>query len=324
MKRLAAVLVLLLIFASVQAVETTPVATVNGEVITSQELDEYARITYILFSIKQTEQDFYNALLSTEEGVAFLKKYQRMKLDELIDRVLLKQWANRAGITINEEELRQKVEAEVASVLQESNITEEQFEQYALLQGYESSSAFKNYLFRDELHTQYLIAVFSKVTESATVTEDEIKQYYEAHKEEFYQPSMVHVLVIRTNTDSDAKKALDEISNGMDFEEVAKRYSTLENVDGGWRKKDEFESSVPAEALFLAQKGAVFGPYRVSSGWEIYKLIERKEESHLSLDEARDQIVSTLMDAKREELWNRWYEEEFVPFKEQSRIEIGI
>ncbi|RKX46557.1 MAG: hypothetical protein DRP27_01010 [Thermotogae bacterium] len=324
MKQLVAILALLLALGSFYAADITPVATVNGEVITVQQLDEYARISYVLFTIKQTDQEFYNALLSTEQGVAFLKEYQRIRLQELVDRILLKQWANKAGISIDEEQVRQQVEEEVSSILQQSGIGKEEFEQYALLQGYESSDALKRSLVRDQLYRQYLIAVFSKVTAEATVSNEEIKQYYETNSAEFREPSKVHVLVLRTATEADAKRALEEISNGADFTEIAKRYSILDNTDGGWKEKSDFENTTAAEALFLAQKGAVVGPYEVSEGWEIYKLVDRVEERKLALEEAKDQIVSKLLDRKREELWNRWYNEEFKPFREQSKIEIGI
>lgn len=192
------------------------------------------------------------------------------------------------------------------------------------MQGYESSDALKRSLVRDQLYRQYLIAVFSKVTAEATVSNEEIKQYYETNSAEFREPSKVHVLVLRTATEADAKRALEEISNGADFTEIAKRYSILDNTDGGWKEKSDFENTTAAEALFLAQKGAVVGPYEVSEGWEIYKLVDRVEERKLALEEAKDQIVSKLLDRKREELWNRWYNEEFKPFREQSKIEIGI
>jgi len=301
--------------------DITPVATVNGMIITSRDLDIYSRLSYILFMVKQADESFYNALVSTKEGVAFIREYQKLKLAELVDRMLLKQWANMRGIIVDEKKIAESVESELFKVLEQQGIGTKELETYAALQGYGSTEELKEGLVKEQVYRAYLMKVFDYVTSSATVTTEEIDKYYNEHKEEFYEPSKVHVMAVKTPSKKIAEAALEDIRNGVDFEEVAKKYSVLSKVDLGWKTKDEIENEMAAEALFLASKGAVLGPYEVENGWMIYKLLGRRSERQLTPEEARAKIVGKLLDVKRRDLWNKWYDNEFTKFKERSVVE---
>ncbi|MCD6463779.1 MAG: peptidyl-prolyl cis-trans isomerase [Thermotogae bacterium] len=301
--------------------DITPVATVNGMIITSRDLDIYSRLSYILFMVKQADESFYNALVSTKEGVAFIREYQKLKLAELVDRMLLKQWANMRGIIVDEKKIAESVESELFKVLEQQGIGTKELETYAALQGYGSTEELKEGLVKEQVYRAYLMKVFDYVTSSATVTTEEIDKYYNEHKEEFYEPSKVHVMAVKTPSKKMAEAALEDIRNGVDFEEVAKKYSVLSKVDLGWKTKDEIENEMAAEALFLASKGAVLGPYEVENGWMIYKLLGRRSERQLTPEEARAKIVGKLLDVKRRDLWNKWYDNEFTKFKERSVVE---
>jgi len=301
--------------------DITPVATVNGMIITSRDLDIYSRLSYILFMVKQADESFYNALVSTKEGVAFIREYQKLKLAELVDRMLLKQWANMRGIIVDEKKIAESVESELFKVLEQQGIGTKELETYAALQGYGSTEELKEGLVKEQVYRAYLMKVFNYVTSSATVTTEEIDKYYSEHKEEFYEPSKVHVMAVKTPSKKMAEAALEDIRNGVDFEEVAKKYSVLSKVDLGWKTKAEIENEMAAEALFLASKGAVLGPYEVENGWMIYKLLGRRSERQLTPEEARAKIVGKLLDVKRRDLWNKWYDNEFTKFKERSVVE---
>jgi len=301
--------------------DITPVATVNGMIITSRDLDIYSRLSYILFMVKQADESFYNALVSTKEGVAFIREYQKLKLAELVDRMLLKQWANMRGIIVDEKKIAESVESELFKALEQQGIGTKELETYAALQGYGSTEELKEGLVKEQVYRAYLMRVFDYVTSSATVTTKEINEYYNKHKEEFYEPSKVHVMAVKTPSEKMAEAALEDIRSGVDFEEVAKKYSVLSKVDLGWKTKDEIENGMAAEALFLASKGAVLGPYEVENGWMIYKLLERRSERQLTPEEARAKIVGKLLDVKRRDLWNKWYDTEFTKFKERSVVE---
>ncbi|WP_044184644.1 peptidylprolyl isomerase [Phytobacter massiliensis] len=58
------------------------------------------------------------------------------------------------------------------------------------------------------------------------VSEAEVQAYYDRHKDEFTQPQRTRYSVIQTKTESDAKAVLDALAKGEDFATLAKEKST--------------------------------------------------------------------------------------------------
>ncbi len=83
--------------------------------------------------------------------------------------------------------------------------------------------------FRKQLEAtkkQLLIQVaVSSVLATATVSEEEIKKYYEDNKEEFRTQELITARHILVDSLDEANNIYEEIKNGLDFSEAAEKYS---------------------------------------------------------------------------------------------------
>ena len=88
---------------------------------------------------------------------------------------------------------------------------------------YEELPEYKEQLeqIKSDLLTQ---TVINKVLSEVTVTDDEVKKYYDENKEQFGEPERVSAKHILVSKEEDAVKIKDEIANGLRFEDAARKY----------------------------------------------------------------------------------------------------
>jgi len=161
------------------------VAVVNGEEITKPELDRLTNIPRIVFSLYQQYPRFAQVLLTTEEGKALLKAYERDVLESMIRWHLLVQEARARGLTVPEEELEAKVDATIQEILKRNQLTEEQLSEILKAQRGQTLEEFRTQI-REEIEEQMLIDLLKdSVVAQVSVTEEEIEAYYEEHRDSF-------------------------------------------------------------------------------------------------------------------------------------------
>ncbi|MDD5680388.1 MAG: peptidyl-prolyl cis-trans isomerase [Candidatus Omnitrophica bacterium] len=130
-----------------------------------------------------------------------------------------------------------------------------------------------------------------------TITDDQIKRYYDSHVKEFEHGESVrarHILVEDANLAADILK---KIKGGRDFIQTAKEFSadaTKENGgDLGYFEKGkmipEFE-----EAAFALKPGEVSNIVKTQFGYHIIKVEDRKPPHTESFEEAKEKIKGRL------------------------------
>lgn len=188
MRKLFLIVFVLLPFAALaQPPLQTPsvVAVVNGEEITKPELDRLTNIPRIVFSLYQQYPRFAQVLLTTEEGKALLKAYERDVLESMIRWHLLVQEARARGLTVPEEALNSRVDATIQEILKRNQLTEEQLSEILKAQGGQTLEEFRTQI-REEIEEQMLIDLLKdSVVAQVSVTEEEIEAYYEEHRDSF-------------------------------------------------------------------------------------------------------------------------------------------
>lgn len=152
-----------------------------------------------------------------------------------------------------------------------------------------------------------------KVISEATVSEDEIKAFYEKNKERFQKGDSVsakHILVDDENLCNEIKSM---IENGdKTFEEAAVAHSTCPSKERGGdlgefgkgQMVPEFE-----EASFGAELNALVGPVKTQFGYHLIKVYDKKEAVVAPLEEVAAQIRANLLQNKQGELYNAKLEE---------------
>ena len=162
------------------------VATVNGEEITSQQLAQQANVNQILQQVSQIDQQLAQLLLSSEAGNTVMEELQQAKLDSLIDNVLLKQAAEEADITLTQSEIDEIYEQQKSSILEQNQMSEEQFLSVLEQQGYENEAAYKEE-FSNNPQIKINKLIEEEVMADIEISEEELKQAYEENKDALEQ-----------------------------------------------------------------------------------------------------------------------------------------
>jgi len=169
---------------SLSAFTQEPVAIVNGEEISRQELERAAGLNSILFTLYQKFPRFAQTLLTTPEGKALIQRYQRDVLEQLIMRKLELQEAEARGLEPTPEQVEARVQQVLARILQQNQLTEEELAEVLARQG-RTLEDFKADL-AVQVREQLMIELLrDQVTADATVTEEEIQAYYHEHQDRF-------------------------------------------------------------------------------------------------------------------------------------------
>ena len=147
-----------------------------------------------------------------------------------------------------------------------------------------------------------------KLFATVNVTDDEIKEYYEANKSKYSKGASVHAKHILVDNEEKCTELLNAITSGEKvFEDVAKESSTCPSgANGGdlgefgrGQMVKEFE-----DAAFSAEIGAVVGPVKTQFGYHLIKVEEKNEAQIASFDEAAASIRRILLQKKQKEVYD--------------------
>jgi len=175
----------------------------------------------------------------------------------------------------------------------------------ALEKGVDKEEGYLNELERvkADLLKQYSLR---KLLGSVSVTEGEILDYYNQNKDKFNKPESVKANHILVDTKEKAEEILNEIKEGLDFQEAARKYSSCPSKNNGGnlgyftrgRMVPEFE-----EAAFKMNKGDISNPVKTQFGYHLIEVTDKKEPQISKFDEVRDQIYQILLGKRQNEIY---------------------
>ena len=143
----------------------------------------------------------------------------------------------------------------------------------------------------------------NKVMGSISVTEEEIKEFYEDNKAQFKKGETVSAKHILVKEEDECNAILAAINAGeKTFEDAAKESSTCPSGQQGGSLGEfgkgqmvkEFE-----EAAFAAEIGTVVGPVATQFGFHLIKVETKSEASELPYEEVKGQIERQLLTGKQ-------------------------
>lgn len=147
---------------------------------------------------------------------------------------------------------------------------------------------------------------FRKVISDISATEGEILEFYNEHKEQFKKPESVRASHILVDSEDKANEVLKEISEGLDFEEAARKHSLCPSKDRGGDLGEFTKGQMVVEfeeAAFSMEVDTISEPVRSQFGYHIIKLISKNEASISKLDEVKDQITQQIIGKKQQEVY---------------------
>jgi parvulin-like peptidyl-prolyl isomerase len=287
MKKLVLVITLTLAAASLSASQIVEaiVLRVGDRIITTTQYAKRLRDGYT--EIEQT---------STADQITAKKaEFKKALTDELINELLIKDRADRIGVTVTEAEIK-----EATSRLKEQYgiTTDKQFDE----------SLQKSGLTRADMEARLretLVSnkVFSRELRSREeLTDRELRERYDREKEHYRLPERAHlreIVVIRPETAA-AEKAgakADDIAkqarSGGDFAKLAQTFSDSGSKDKGGDLGEVARGELLPEldkAVFNSPAGTIIGPLSTASGWHIIKVESRLPSEVPAFESLKEKI----------------------------------
>lgn len=134
------------------------------------------------------------------------------------------------------------------------------------------------------------------VADDITVTDEEIVASYEIRAAEFSTPATRDVSQIVFDTEAEAANAVERLSAGESFDDVAKELAGLSPADTalGSVTRDGLPFPELVDPVFDASKGDIVGPVQSVLGWHVFRINEAADATVQPLDAVRDQIADGL------------------------------
>lgn len=218
-------------------------------------------------------------------------------LVEMIDAELIRQGAEQAGIKVTEEEMQLRLERAVAQAGSEADME-------AMLK--------RRHLTRDQFRAMLMIDLLldklARVT--MTIDEQEIKDFYAEHREEYAVGEQVKGRMILVGSKADAEAVLETLKLGGDFAGLARALSLDPATrdrggDMGWFEREDYAAPI-AQAAFSLQPGELSEPIEAPDGWVIVQVEDRKPAGYRPLEEVRDEVRGRIERAKLPSAREEW------------------
>jgi len=298
------------------------VATVDSEEITARLLDTEANLPYTLLQIKEANEGFYELLLSSQKGYDFLYEYKKRVLLRIIDARVLIDYAKENGVAINDQDVKGYVNTFLNELLASNNLSEDEFEQYIMTQGYESLNDYKIHLALQRKLTLANYGLMNQLFDDVNVNESEIDEYIEENPIDSEESNSVHLAHILINDPGKASEIMDMI-NRIGFSAAVIEYSQDEltksnNGDLGWIERGIFPEF---DKAFEKKPGDVFGPVKTELGYHIIKVLGFSG-GEFGEENMRSEVRQQLKRQKQFTLWENWMRNEFPAIKDTYDIKM--
>lgn len=147
-----------------------------------------------------------------------------------------------------------------------------------------------------------------EVMKTVTVSEEELKVYYEENKKQYSKGGTVSAKHILTEDEDTCKAVRTSIEKGeKTFEDAAKESSTCPSgakggdlgVFGRGQMVKEFE-----DAAFDAEIGQIVGPVKTQFGYHLIKVEQKNEATVAGFEEVKETIRKTLLQKKQHQAFD--------------------
>jgi peptidyl-prolyl cis-trans isomerase SurA len=280
---------------------------VNGEIITKTELEQ--RQVAALRQRMQGKQIDPESLKNDETLKKALSEVTPQLLVNAIDEILLLQRGRELGMRLGDDQFKQVV----SNIRKEQGLQDDAKFQQALAQENMTMDDL-----RKQLERQMLIEQVQRqeIGSKLSITEEEARQYYAKHPEEFTNSASVTLREIfievpaetggvNVAKDDEAKQKIEEVRaravKGEDFAKLAAEVSSSSSkANGGLIGPFSHEDMSP-QLLALVEKmkpGDLTQAIRTPKGYQLFKLESAKAQAVQPFDSVRDLIADKVAGAR--------------------------
>jgi parvulin-like peptidyl-prolyl isomerase len=315
---------------------------VNGAVFTKTELEELQ-----IEALQARNQKELSQLdLQNDASLrAMLIEVTPQILDTAVDQLIIIQRARDLGYTLSDERFK----AHVASIKQENQLNDEQFAAAMKSQGL-TMETLRAQIERMELRNAI---VQNEIMRNVTLTEEEARQYYRAHPDEFLTAPMVTLREIFVSVPTEVRdgatgstvsadeaalakitQARERALKGEDFAALVNEYSESgSKANGGLIgpiNLNELADTLK-QRLSALKTGEIDQPMRTPKGYQLLKVESRTDAEPRPFDQVRNEIgnkvfqergevmMAAYLDDMREQAIIEWKDDELKQMYEQYR-----
>lgn len=283
------------------------VAKVNGKAISATEYN------LVLEGEKRRATGRDGVDFKTAEGQKKLEELKKQLLDQLIERQIVLNEAEKRGLKVTEEDVAKEVDK-----IQNQYFGGDpaKFTQELTKTGW-SMSFFRGKLRQDIAGAK----VFEALTKEIKASEAEVKKFYADNKLMFSRGEEIQASHILVKTEAEAKKLREELLKGGDFAALAKKHSTdpgsgQQGGDLGYfgkgRMVPEFE-----KVAFALKSNEISQPVKTQFGYHLIKKTGQRPPSTQSFDQVKTQIEAQIANPKKQAFMQEW----ITKAKKEAKIE---
>lgn len=305
-RTLALPLVAVLLFAALGATGCTDknvIAKVNGSPIKLTDID-----SQLAQMKKSSPQTFQGADGKTREA-----EFRAKILESLIQLELIKQAGKELGVSVTAKQVDDYIKqletqyggaTGLKDAMKQSGVTMDQL--------------------RSSIESRLLVdAVGKKVSKAGSITDAEMKDYFDKNPGMFKTAAQVHAwhILFATKDKAQAEKVYDQVKKGGDFAALAAQYSTDpgskdKGGDLGWAPSTQYVTEFAAAVSSM--KPGEFRMVETQFGWHIIKLVETKLAEEKTFDQVKDQIKQILQQQTQSDEFTKYVD----ALKKKANIEI--
>jgi peptidyl-prolyl cis-trans isomerase SurA len=276
------------------------VVKVNGEIFTQTDLEQLQ-----IEALRKNNPKLGNVDLQNDETLkAALDEVTPEILVGAVDDLLLIQHGREQGYNLGDEQFKNVVE----QVKKDNKLNDEQLKVALAQEGLTMES------YRSMMERQMIIGTVQRqeIMQKASLTDEEARQYYDSHQNDFMKPAMVTLRemfvtvptemrdgqeVFNAAVDDAAKKKMDDaiarVKKGESFPAVAGEVSdSASKANGGLIGEVQLDQMNPTLRDMVAnlKPGEMTEPKRVKGGYQVFEVDARSASEVEAFDKVRDKI----------------------------------
>jgi foldase protein PrsA len=244
-------------------------AKVNDDIIS---MDWYNRIYEA--SIKQITKE---TSIEAAEEKGIIRETKRSILEQMIEAVILLQWADREGIDISEKSIKYRIQQ-----LKKTFPSSKEFHKSLAEQGMSLEDLERD--IKKQIIIDKLITIRSK---SMAVSDEEMKAFYDKNSDLYLQKEKLHLKQLFFKDNKDAQAALAELGPKSKF--------------GGEDIGLVEQGQLPLyddSSLFQMDAGQVSGVISGEAGYYIFRIEEKLPQRETKFEDAKNAIRKFLLGEK--------------------------
>jgi len=273
-------------------------AVVNKDIITTLQLDQKLRAQL--------------AKLDKQPSPVQLGALRQELLSRMIEETLVQQRIRELNLTVSEEE----VDTAILDVQKKNQLTREELKDAVALQGLK----FEEY--RDNLKQQILRykLISQEVRSQVDVPEREVKNYYEAHADDYRLPPEVRLSAVtfpvsekaseqeRSKINEMVAEALERLRKGEEMKTVVASYNETYGATGSEMGSFEYNELVPEflAAIEGLEDGYYSKPVEMKQAIHLLRVDERSAGGVRDFDRVKADIYQMIMDQKTDARIKEW------------------